>query len=244
MLCSHQSLHGQRSSRLARRIASPTMKKYYPVFLEAEGRKCVIVGGGGVAARKAKSLADVGAKVKVISPSFCQALLRLAETGRAVLVRRRFRKGDLAGAFLTIACTDDGNVNKRVYGVGREKRVLVNVVDAPDLCDFIVPSVVVRGSLRIAVSTSGVSPALARRIREELEERYGQGHADFLERMEKARRRIIRDVSKAVDRRRIFETLASEEFLNEFMAAKRSERRRLFERKLKEMLAAVDRNHV
>lgn len=220
------------------------MKKYYPVFLDIEGRKCVVVGGGQVAARKAKSLTEAGARVRVVGSEFCASLLRLAEKGKVVLDRKRFQARDLDGAFLAIACTDDSKVNERVHAAARGRRILVNVADSPGLCDFIVPSVVSRGALRIAISTSGVSPALARRIREELEKRYGRRYGDFLELMEKGRERIITEVPRAEERRRIFEALTAEGFLAKFLKKSRRERKTFFDEKLTELLSRAGSDHV
>jgi precorrin-2 dehydrogenase/sirohydrochlorin ferrochelatase len=220
------------------------MRKYYPVFLEVEGRSCLVVGGGNVASRKAKSLSDAGARVKVISPQFCKSLLNLAEKGRAVLDRKRFRAKDLDRTFLAIACTDDDKVNDRVCAAARRRGVLVNVVDSPDRCDFIVPSVVSRGALNIAISTSGVSPALCRRMRQELEQRYGERYADFLELMEKSRSRIIREVPKMADRKLIFDALTDRSFLGKFLKESRAEAKKLFTEKLKRLLPDGSGNHV
>ena len=212
------------------------MRKYYPVFLDIEGRKCVVVGGGEVAARKAKSLVEAGGAVKVVSPEFCSRLSNLAKRGSVVLVRRRFEAQDLYGASVVIACTDDREVNEKVFAAARKKRILVNVVDSPAQCDFIVPSVVSRGALSIAISTSGVSPALARRMRQELQKRYGQRHADFLTLMEKARERIVREVLGSKERRRMFKALTSRDFLAEFVAKGKSEARKFFQENVKELL--------
>ena len=197
-----------------------------------------------MAARKAKSLAETGAMVKVVSPRFSRPLLRLAERGKVVLARKRFEARDLKGAFLAIACTDDDAANKNVHASARRKGVLVNVVDAAGLCDFIVPSVVSRGALRIAISTSGVSPALARRMRKDLEKRYGPGYADFLELMANNRNRIIKEVPRIQDRKRIFEAFAAEGFLSEFLKKNRAEGKKFFEERLKELLSIERSDHV
>ena len=197
-----------------------------------------------MAARKAKSLADAGAKVKVVSPEFCTPLFRLAKESDVVLQRKRFRARDLDGAFLTVACTDDREVNERVCTAARTRRILVNVVDSPEQCDFVVPSVVSRGALMIATSTSGVSPALARRIRQGLEKRYGKGYADFLALMEKSRGRVLREVRKIGDRRRIFEALTDEDFLDEFLEKGRAEAKKLFQQRLDGLLSRERSNHV
>jgi len=220
------------------------MKKYYPIFANVEGRKCVVVGGGEVAARKAKSLAEAGAEVKAVSPDFCQRLIRLEKKGGVVLIRRRFRARDLDGAFLVIACTDDAKVNEEVYAEARARRILANVVDSAELCDFIVPSVVSRGALKMAISTFGVSPALARRVRIQLQKRYGPKHADFLELMANTRDRIIREVPRAKDRRRIFEALTAENFLDRFLTKSKGEGRRFFQERLDGLLSGCRKTNV
>ena len=120
----------------------------------------------------------------------------------------------------------------------------MNVADSPGLCDFIVPSVVSRGALRIAISTSGVSPALARRIREELEKRYGRRYGDFLGLMEKGRERIIKEVPRSEERRRVFEALTAEGFLGKFLKKSRGEGKTFFEEKLTELLSRAGSDHV
>ncbi len=215
------------------------MKRYYPVFLDIEGRKCVVAGGGEVAARKAKSLADAGARVKVVSPVFSQGILRLAKKGAVVLVRKRFQARDLNGALLAIACTDDTEVNERVSAAAKARRILVNVVDSPSQCDFIVPSVVSRGALSIAVCTSGVSPALSRTMREELEKQYGPGYGVFLDLMETARKSVVREVGTAKERKRIFRALTESDFVADVAGKPKREGKRLFERRLKELLSGA-----
>jgi len=142
---------------------------YYPVSLNIRGRRCVVVGGGEVALRKVKVLLEHGADVVVISPDLCPELARLAESGKINGRKRAYETGDLAGAFLVIAATDDAVINRQVAGEARSKSFLVNVVDDAENSDFIVPSYLRRDGLTIAVSTAGQSPALARKIRTRLE---------------------------------------------------------------------------
>ncbi len=220
------------------------MRRYYPAFLDIEGRKCVIVGGGEVAARKAKALAQAGGLVKVVSPEVCRRVSELAEKGLVELLQRRFRARDLDGAFLAIASTDDRKVNEKVFAAARRKRVLVNVVDSPAQCDFIVPSVVSRGAMSIAISTSGVSPALARMMRQELQKRYGRGYARFLSVMGKARGTIVRKVSDERKRRRIFRALTNSDFVAEFVGKGKDEARLLLEEKVRELLEEGRAKHV
>jgi siroheme synthase-like protein len=142
---------------------------YYPVFLEMKDRPCVVVGGGTVAERKVEGLLAAGARVTVISPELTPALVALKDEGRLHHVARSYRVGDLEGYEVSIVATDDGAVNAEVAREGRERHAWVNAVDDPPNCDFILPSVVRRGDIVVAVSTGGASPALARRLREELE---------------------------------------------------------------------------
>jgi len=143
---------------------------YYPVSLNIGGRKCVVVGGGEVALRKVKVLLEHGADVEVISPDLCPELARLAESGEISTRNHAYETGDLASAFLSIVATDDAEINRQVAKEARSKAIMVNVVDDAENSDFILPSYLRRDGLTIAVSTSGQSPALARRIRTRLEE--------------------------------------------------------------------------
>jgi precorrin-2 dehydrogenase/sirohydrochlorin ferrochelatase len=220
------------------------MKRYYPVFLDVEGKTCLIVGGGDVAARKAKSLADAGACVRIVSPEFCGRLQRMADRGKVSLERKRFAASDVDDAFLAIACTDDRKVNEKVRAAARRRGMLTNVVDSAELCNFILPAVVSRGPLKIAVSTSGVSPALARRIRKDLEKRYPRGYGDFLELMEKSRSRIIEQVPASRPRKRIFEALTAQRFLGRLLRKGKREGENLFREKLEQLLSKARSGHV
>lgn len=146
------------------------MGSYYPVFLRLEGRRCVVVGGGVVAQGKVAGLLECGASVAVVSPDLTPALAQLAREGRIAWEARPYRRGDLAGAFLAIAATDEPGVNQEVAREAEERGVLLNVVDVPSLCTFIAPAVVRRGPVTVAISTGGLSPALARRLRRAMED--------------------------------------------------------------------------
>ncbi|MEE9366117.1 MAG: bifunctional precorrin-2 dehydrogenase/sirohydrochlorin ferrochelatase [Dehalococcoidales bacterium] len=150
---------------------------YYPVFLNIGGRKCVVVGGGQVALRKVKALLEHGADVKIISPDLCPELVQLAGSGEIHSLNREYHTGDLAGAFVAIAATDNIDINRQVVAEARSKAVLINVVDDAENSDFIVPSYLRRGQVTIAVSTAGKSPALARKIRSRLEKELGDEYA-------------------------------------------------------------------
>jgi len=141
----------------------------YPIFLDVTGRPCLVVGGGRVAGRKVETLLNSGAAVKVVSLRLVDSLASLAECGRISVERRAYRRGDLDGAFLAYAATDDDRLHELIAIDAKRAGVLLNVVDRPQWCDFIVPSVARRGDLTVAVSTSGRSPAMARRVRQDIE---------------------------------------------------------------------------
>jgi precorrin-2 dehydrogenase/sirohydrochlorin ferrochelatase len=142
---------------------------YYPIVLDLSGRPCVVIGGGAVAERKVEALRAAGALVTIISPALTTELERLASAGQVRHVARPYRAGDLTGHRLALVATDDGAVNAAVAQEGRERGVWVNAADDPAHCDFLLPSILRRGDLVVAVSTSGTAPGLARAIREELE---------------------------------------------------------------------------
>ena len=147
---------------------------YYPIFLNIENKKCVVVGGGQVALRKVKMLLECRAKVVVISPEMHRDLTRLAKGKAIQWIKRDYEQGDLKGAFIVIAATDEEETNKRIANEGKERGIFSNVVDHSELSDFIVPSFFRRGGLTVAISTSGMSPALARKIRATLEKSFGE----------------------------------------------------------------------
>ena len=153
--------------------------RYYPIFLNIRGKRCVVVGGGAVALRKVKALLEHEASVEVISPELCPELSQLAKSRAIQVLQRNYNGGDLQGVFIAIAATDDGEINNKVAEEARAKGVLVNVVDDSEHSDFIVPSQLRRGDITIAVSTAGKSPALARKIRTRLEKDFGTEYASL-----------------------------------------------------------------
>jgi len=154
---------------------------YYPIFVDLAGRACVVVGGGVVAERKVEALLEAGAPVTVVSPTLSPRLQGLLGEGRITHVARAYRRGDLAGHQLGFVATDDGAVNATVAIDGRIDGVWINAADDPAHCDFILPSVLRRGALQVAVATGGASPALSRAIREELEGYFTDDYAVLAE---------------------------------------------------------------
>jgi siroheme synthase-like protein len=159
----------------------------YPVSLELADRNAVVIGAGAVAQGKVEALVAAGARVTVIATGPPKRLDRLAGDERVTVLRRSFEPGDLQGAFVCVAHSDEAGTRAAIYREGREHGVLVNVMDDPPHCDFAAPAVVRRGDLIIAVSTGGRSPALARRLRIDLEARYGPEWAEMLDVLERAR---------------------------------------------------------
>ncbi len=168
---------------------------YYPAFLNIHGKRCVVIGGGVVALRKVKMLLDFGGNVTVVSPTLTPELERLAEAGAVSLVHRDFKPGDLKDTIVAIAATDVRETNQRVAEEAREQGALVNVVDDSGQSDFIIPSYFRRGGLTIAVSTAGMSPAMARKVRTRLEPIIGEEFAVLLS--------IVKDVRSALKERGI-----------------------------------------
>lgn len=174
----------------------------YPVCVTVEGRPCLVVGGGAVAARKVGELCRCGASVTVISPEVSTAIDQLASEWGVAVERRPFVEADVEGFFLVVAATDDEAVNRAVARSAEEHRALLNVVDQPELCQFTAPAVLRRGPLTIAVSTGGASPALAGRVRDEIASALGQEWAAAVEAMGAFRERVIRETADDLEHRR------------------------------------------
>jgi precorrin-2 dehydrogenase/sirohydrochlorin ferrochelatase len=199
-----------RSSRIAPYVSRLTPQVYYPTFLNLKGKKVIVIGGGKVAERKAFALLKTGANVTIISPGITKRIEKEKLKGRIKHIPRQYRKGDTKKAFLIIAATDSQEINKKV---SEEALCLVNVVDSPSLCNFIVPSVIQRGHLTIAVSTSGISPALSKSIRKELEKLYGPEFADYLRLLERIREKAMKEIYDKKKRAKFLKSLASEEMI-------------------------------
>ncbi len=161
---------------------------YIPIFLEVGGKRCLVVGGGEVAARKARTLLAAGATVTIISPALSAELAAIAARGAVRHLARPYRRGDLSGFALVYAATDDAALQRELAAEAGPLEIPINVADVPELCSFIAPAVIRRGELQIAISTGGASPALAAQLREELESRFGPEYARLLEILRAVRR--------------------------------------------------------
>ena len=187
--------------------------KYYPAFLDLKNQKVVVVGGGKVAERKVRSLIKAGAAVRVISPAITAGLEKLRKKRAIIHTKRNYKKGDLKDAFLVIAGTSSSEINSQI---ARDSGHLVNVVDSPSNGNFIVPSVVRRGPLTIAVSTEGASPAASKTIRKEIESRYGSEFTRYLRFVEQIRVKAMEKITDAGKRKKFLKSLASQKVLDNF----------------------------
>jgi precorrin-2 dehydrogenase/sirohydrochlorin ferrochelatase len=184
---------------------------YYPAFLNLQGKKVIVVGGGNVAERKVLTLIKSGAVVTVISPLLTKRLQKAKEAGQMRHLSRAYRKGDLKDSFMVIAATDAPEVNT---SVAADAPGLLNVVDVPSECNFIAPSVVERGPLVFAISTGGTSPAFAKAVRKEIEKSYGKVFSDYLGFIKTLRSHAMQDIPDKAAREKFLKGLASVDMLD------------------------------
>ncbi len=189
------------------------MTNLFPMFLKLEGRQCLVVGAGKVGEPKIGGLLEAGARIRVVALDASPAVREWVRAGKLELELRAFSAEDLDGAFLAVVATNSRSLNERVYYEARRRRVLCNVVDVPDLCDFFYPAVVRRGDLQIAISTAGQSPSLAQKIRQQLEKQFGPGYAAWIAELGESRKLILAsdlDKERKLD---LLHSLASREAL-------------------------------
>ncbi|WP_022664827.1 precorrin-2 dehydrogenase/sirohydrochlorin ferrochelatase family protein [Desulfospira joergensenii] len=184
--------------------------KYYPVYLDLKERECVVVGGGEVGARKALGLEGCGARVRVISCEFSEKFFP-GEGSSLRLEKRPYEKKDLENAFLVFAATDNAGLNRQILEDARQMGILCCLADAPELGDFILPAVMARGDLVCAVSTSGTSPALAKKIKKDLAGMFGPEYAVFLVLMGNIRKRLLAEGHDPDQHKKIFRSLVEKD---------------------------------
>lgn len=182
---------------------------YLPIFMEVGAARCLVVGGGEVAQRKAQSLLDAGAEVTVVSPAINSLLEDHARAGRITHIRRAYAAGDMRGHALVFAATSDAILHKALFEEARALSIPINVADEPELCSFIMPAAIKRGALAIAVSTGGASPAMAKRIATRLERIFGPEYALTLEILRAARLRLKANETSAIRRSSALSSLAA-----------------------------------
>lgn len=180
----------------------------FPMFLKLEARRCLVVGAGAVAQPKIESLLLCGAEVSVIAPRASARVRELARSGQIIWRKRKYVSRDLSGMFLVVAATGSPGVHKQIYRVAQRRGILCNSVDDPPRCDFFYGAVVRRGPLQIAVSTSGASPALAQRLRKQLEKQFGAEYAAWVQKLGETRQNLFAAPMSTERRRRLLHRLA------------------------------------
>jgi precorrin-2 dehydrogenase/sirohydrochlorin ferrochelatase len=189
------------------------MSRFYPILLDLHGKKALVVGGGKVAERKIETLLNHGAIVQVVARDLTATLEDLRRSGRIEFLGEAFSDAFVDGAFVVFAATDDASLNRRVSRAAQQRGLLVNAVDQPADCNFIVPSVLSRGDLLVAVSTCGKSPAFARKVRVELERHFGEEYGLFLNLMGNLRKEVMSLRLPQEQNKMLFEQLVSSDLL-------------------------------
>jgi precorrin-2 dehydrogenase/sirohydrochlorin ferrochelatase len=181
--------------------------RYYPIYLDIKDRNCLVVGGGSVGTRKVETLLECGATVTVVSIDAADTLKRLSDRGVIQLNERAFQFDDLDNMFLVIGATDNEALNFKIHAAAGRRGVLCNIADRPEACNFILPSIVNRGDLIIAISTSGKSPAFAKKLRKQLEAQFGNEYAEFLDLMGAIRKKLLSKDHEPEAHKHLFEQL-------------------------------------
>ena len=188
----------------------------FPMFLKLEGRNCLVLGAGGVGEQKIRSLLDCGAQLRVIAPFASGAVQEWASDGRLTWLQREFESADLDGAYLVVAATSDVEVNHAIFRETNARGILCNAVDDPPYCDFYYGALVRRGQLQISISTNGLSPALAQRIRKQLEADFPPIYGDWLDELGRRREEMFRAGGDPEERRARLHELATHASFLEF----------------------------
>jgi len=212
------SVHPRQSNRM------------FPMVLKLAGRRCLVVGAGTVAQAKIAGLLKTGAQIRVVAPEATAKIRSWARAGKIEWRERGFQPDDLESMFLAVAATPSRQLHQVIFRQAAQRGVLCNIVDVPELCDFYYPAVVQRGALQIAISTGGNSPALAQRLRKQLEARFGPEWKQWLEHLAKARDQVQAEVADPERRKRLLHRYASEQSFLDFRRkhgrAQRPRRRR------------------
>ena len=190
--------------------------KLFPMFLKLSDRPCLVVGAGTIAESKIVSLLEAGGRVRVVAPEATPQVRSWAQSNDVQWHQRPFQPHDLEGIFLVVAATSSTELHERIFEEATRRGVLCNIVDVPALCDFYYPAVVQRGALQIAISTSGQSPALAQRLRKQLEEQFGPEYEEWLAQLGEARDKLQAGSLDPEERKRLFHEDANEEAFEAF----------------------------
>jgi len=187
--------------------------RYYPIHLDIQNRNCLVVGGGGVGTRKVMTLLNCGANVTVVSPDISEQLYDLAGSPALTLKQRPYQSDDLEGMFLVIGATDDETLNRQISRDAEQHSTLCNIADRPEICNFILPSIVQRDDLIITISTSGRSPALAKKLRKSLEAWFGEEYGILLRLMGAIRKKLLSQSHAPEAHKPIFEQLINSDLI-------------------------------
>ena len=206
--------------------------RYYPINLDIQDRRCLVVGGGSVGTRKVITLLDCGAAVTVISHRATDKLNELAKAGSIILRNRSYRTADLKDVFLVIGATDDETLNQKISRDAVSRNILCNIADRPSACNFILPSIVHQGDLVITISTSGKSPALAKKLRKSLERQFGDEYADLLQLMGAIREKLLRQAHEPEAHKHLFNQLIDNGLLEMIREGRKDDINRLLEETL------------
>jgi len=200
-------------------------EKLFPMFLKLSARPCLVVGAGAVAESKIASLLEAGGRARVVAPEATAQVRSWAQSNTIEWRQRPFQPDDLDGMFLVVAATSSTELHERIFDEATRRGVLCNIVDVPPLCDFYYPSVVQRGALQIAISTAGLSPALAQRLRNQLEDQFGPEYEEWLMRLGEAREKLHAAKIDPEERKRLLHQDASEEAFEAFRRNRRQPKR-------------------
>ena len=206
-----------------KKIENIETMRYYPIHLDIKGRDVLVVGGGGVGTRKVKTLLDCGARVTVISREVSDKLQALAASGDITLEQRSYRSEDLNDMFLVIGATDDMELNRQISNDADRLNTLCNIADRPEVCNFILPSIVRRKDLVITISTSGNSPAMAKKLRKDLQQQYGEEYGTLLALMGAIRKKLLSQAHKPEAHKPLFEQLINSDLLEMIRESKTGE---------------------
>jgi precorrin-2 dehydrogenase/sirohydrochlorin ferrochelatase len=200
-------------------------EKLFPIFVKLSGRPCLVAGAGTIGESKIASLLEADARVRVVSPEATPQVQSFAESKKIEWRRRAWEPADLDGMFLVVAATSSAAVHERIFEEATRRGVLCNIVDVPALCDFYYPAVVQRGALQIAISTAGQSPALAQRLRKELEAQFGSEYAAWLEQLGQEREKLFAEPRDPEERKRLLHDLASAEAFKAFLRKRKKSKK-------------------
>jgi siroheme synthase-like protein len=222
-----------------RRDAGDPAPVLYPAFIDLRGRRCLVVGGGPVGTEKAEKLVGAGADIRLVSPEITDSLTELVATGAiAEFHRREYRTADLDDCILVIAATNEAEVNRQVWEDGEARRMLVNVVDVPPLCNFIVPSIMRHGELAVAVSTGGASPVVARAVRQRIEGEIGPEWGELVGLLRATREDLKQRFLTMPERAAAVERLLATDIVDRLAAGDREGARDLIEQYLGTLVPA------